>query len=123
MMALTLFVVVASQIRTVTDYIDLIARAIPVYVGFLVAAPLTGRFSAPLFGLDAEAGRSVAFCATIRNSLVVLPLGLALPAPAGALVAAVIVTQTLVELAGVLVLVRAVPWMLPDRTVPGPPAR
>ena len=115
MMALTLFVVVASQIGTVVAHVGLIARAVPIYVAFLAAAPFAGRLSARLFGLETEAGRAVAFSATIRNSLVVLPLGLALPAPAGALVAAVIVTQTLVELAGVLVLVRAVPWMMPDR--------
>lgn len=117
MMALTLFVVVASQIGTVVAHVGLIARAVPLYIGFLAAAPLAGRLSARFFGLDAEASRSVAFSTTIRNSLVVLPLGLALPAPAGVLVAAVIVTQTLVELAGVLVLVKAVPWMLPDRPI------
>lgn len=94
MMALTLLVVVALQIGTVAAHAALLARAVPVYVAFLVLAPIVGSLSARLFRLDVEAGRSVAFSAAIRNSLVVLPLGLALPDPAGALVAAVIVTQT-----------------------------
>lgn len=118
LMALTLFVVVASQIGTVAENLGLIARAVPVYVAFLICAPLVGRVAARLFRLEAPAGRAVAFSAAIRNSLVVLPLALALPAPTNALVAAVIVTQTLVELAGVLVLVRVVPSLLPDRLAP-----
>ena len=49
-----------------------------------------------------------------RNSLVVLPLALALPAEF-ALAPAVVVTQTLVELAGMVVLTRVVPgWLVPD---------
>jgi len=119
LMALTLFVVVASQIGMVAVHLDLIARALPVYVAFLICAPFLGRVAARIFRLEAPAGRAVAFSAAIRNSLVVLPLALALPAPTNALVAAVIVTQTLVELAGVLVLVRVVPLLLPDRVAHG----
>ena len=114
LMAVTLFVVVASQVGMVAANRSLIARAVPVYIAFLICAPLLGRIAASLFRLDAPSGRSVAFSATLRNSLVVLPLALALPEPTGTLVAAVIVTQTLTELAGVLVLVRAIPALLPD---------
>lgn len=117
-MALTLFVVVASQIGTVVANRGLIGRAIPVYVAFLICAPLLGRFAARLFNLEPPARRAVAFSAALRNSLVVLPLALALPEPTGALVAAVIVTQTLVELVGVLVLVRSVPKLVGDAISP-----
>lgn len=50
----------------------------------------------------------MAFSSATRNSLVVLPLGLAIP---GAVpwVAAVIVTQTLIELVSELVYVRLMP--------------
>jgi len=49
-----------------------------------------------------------------RNSLVVLPLALALPA-GYELVPAVVVTQTLIELTGMVVLTRVVPkWLVPD---------
>lgn len=58
--------------------------------------------------LPSDQGRAVAFSAATRNSLVVLPLGLAIP---GALpwVPAVIVTQTLVELVSELVYIKVVP--------------
>ncbi|MBA2715275.1 MAG: arsenic resistance protein, partial [Rubrobacteraceae bacterium] len=53
------------------------------------------------------------FTGATRNSLVVLPLALVLPA-AFDLTPDVVVTQTLVELAGLLVSVRLVPaWLLP----------
>jgi ACR3 family arsenite efflux pump ArsB len=48
------------------------------------------------------------FSGATRNSLVVLPLALALP-PALSLAAVVVVTQTLVELIGMIAYVRIVP--------------
>lgn len=52
------------------------------------------------------------FTGATRNSLVVLPLALALPDRL-AIAAVVVVTQTLVEVAGMVVYVRAVPQLLP----------
>lgn len=49
------------------------------------------------------------FSAGTRNSLVVLPLALALPDPWSTLVAAIIVTQTIVELAGELLYIHLIP--------------
>ena len=70
--------------------------------------------------MDVAAGRALVFTSVTRNSLVVLPLAPALPA-GYALVPAVVVTQTLVELAGMVVLVRVVPgWLLPGRPAPSP---
>ena len=57
-------------------------------------------------------------CGATRNSLVVLPLALAMPSP---LVPAAVVTQTLVELLGMVVLVRVLPRLLRDE--PRPPAQ
>jgi ACR3 family arsenite efflux pump ArsB len=54
------------------------------------------------------------FTGATRNSLVVLPLALALP-DAYAVASVVIVTQTLVEVLGMLVAVRVVPRLLPAR--------
>jgi ACR3 family arsenite efflux pump ArsB len=56
----------------------------------------------------------VVFSAATRNSLVVLPLALALPAQF-ALTPLVVVTQTLVELVAMVVLVAVVPRLMPDR--------
>jgi ACR3 family arsenite efflux pump ArsB len=113
-MALTLLLVVASQIARVEEFLSLVSRAVPVYVAFLVFVPLLARLTARAFRLDTQAGRALIFSAATRNSLVVLPLALALP-DAWRLTSAVIVTQTLVELVGELLYVRLVPSViLPD---------
>jgi ACR3 family arsenite efflux pump ArsB len=116
MMGVTLFVVIASQLPRVRDAFDQIAVVVPVYVAFLLVMPLLGRVVSGLLGLDVGERRALVFTSVTRNSLVVLPLGLALPA-GYELVPAVIVTQTLVELCGMVVLTRAVPVVL----LPAPP--
>ena len=119
LMALTLLVVVASQVPRVEDDLGRVAQVIPVYVAFLVAMALVGRAVARLFGLDAADGRAVVFSGATRNSLVVLPIALALPEEY-ALVGVVVVTQTLVELVGMLVYVQLIPRLLPFAP-PSPP--
>lgn len=112
LMALTLFAVVASHIALLYDSYAFISRAVPVFAAFMVIAPLAARAVSDVFRLDAGAGRALIFSASTRNSLVVLPFAFALPEPGGTLVAAVIVTQTIVELAGELVYIRLVPGVL-----------
>ncbi|QCC59560.1 bile acid:sodium symporter [Natrinema thermotolerans] len=120
MMGATLLVVIASQLPRVRDSIEGIAAVVPVYVAFLVVMPLLGRLAAGLLRLDTGASRALVFTAVTRNSLVVLPLALALPARYE-LAPAVVVTQTLVELAGMVVLTRVVPaWLVPDTPDPIP---
>lgn len=111
-MALTLFVVVASQIGKVSTFADQIVKIIPLYIAFMVIMPVISRFVAKRMGLDTGAGRALVFSGSTRNSLVVLPLALALPGEASTLAAAVIVTQTIVELAGELVYIRWVPKLV-----------
>ncbi|WP_415378670.1 arsenic resistance protein [Halosimplex sp. TS25] len=114
MMAATLLVVVASQLPRVRDSFDQIAAVVPIYVAFLVAMPLLARVVAGRLRLDVGSGRALVFTSVTRNSLVVLPLALALPA-GYELAPAVVVTQTLVELCGMVVLTRVVPaWLVPD---------
>ena len=110
-MALTLLVVVASQLPKIGDSLGQVAKVVPVYVAFLVIMAVGGVAAAWVFGLGTKEGRALIFTGATRNSLVVLPLALALPA-AFALTPAVVVTQTLVELAGLLVYVRLVPSVL-----------
>ena len=112
-MALTLLVVVASQVPRIGGAFGQVAVLVPVYVAFLVVMAVVGVVAARVFGLGTKEGRALIFTSATRNSLVVLPLALALPA-AFDLTPAVVVTQTLVELAGLLVYVRAVPWLLPE---------
>jgi ACR3 family arsenite efflux pump ArsB len=114
MMGATLLVVIASQLPRVEDSIGQIASVVPVYVAFLVIMPLLGRLVAGVFQMRVGEARALVFVSVTRNSLVVLPLALALPA-GYELVPAVVVTQTLVELTGMVVLTRVVPeWLVPE---------
>lgn len=111
-LAVTLFLVVAAQLPRVAGAFEVITGLIPVYVLYLIGAALLGTMAARALRLEVTSGRALVFSTGTRNSLVVLP-ALAVP-EAGALVAAVVVTQTLVELAGELVYVRVVPrWLVP----------
>ncbi|RQO58845.1 arsenic resistance protein [Pseudomonas sp. KBW05] len=111
-MALVLFVVIASQITSVVRDIGLLVPVIPVYVGFLVLAPLMGMLAARLFALPATTARAVTFSASTRNSLVVLPLALALPEDVRGLAATVVILQTLIELVGELIYIRLIPALV-----------
>ncbi|MFI7702454.1 bile acid:sodium symporter [Nonomuraea sp. NPDC049480] len=111
LMAATLITVVASQVPKLDVNL---AAVVPFYVLFLVAMAAAGLTVARLFRLDVPAGRAIVFTGATRNSLVVLPLALALPDHM-AIAAAVVVTQTLVEVVGMVLYVRVVPRLLPLR--------
>lgn len=114
MMAATLLVVIASQFPRVQNSFEQLGAVVPVYVAFLIVMPLLGRAAASLVGMNVGEARALVFTSVTRNSLVILPLALALPA-GYELVPAVVVTQTLVELSGMVVLTRVVPaWLLPE---------
>lgn len=104
---LVLFIVVASVLPQLGQALDAALQVAPVYAAFALLAPLAGWLVARLFRLAPPAGRAVAFSGATRNSLVVLPLALAVPG-AVPLLPAIIVTQTLVELVAELVYVRAI---------------
>ncbi|MFJ7329557.1 arsenic resistance protein [Streptomyces cyaneofuscatus] len=112
LMAATLLVVVASQVPKVGGNLTDVAAVVPFYAVFLVVMAFAGKAVARLFRLDVPGGRAVVFSGATRNSLVVLPLALALP-DAYAIAAVVVVTQTLVEVVGMVLHVRAVPRLLP----------
>ncbi|MFJ5986866.1 arsenic resistance protein [Lentzea sp. NPDC092896] len=110
LMAATLFAVVASQVPKLGDDLGQVVGVVPFYVAFLVVMAFAGVAVARVFRLDVAAGRAIVFTGATRNSLVVLPLALALPDD---LAAVVVVTQTLVEVVGMVVYVRVVPRLLP----------
>ncbi|WP_203705674.1 bile acid:sodium symporter [Asanoa iriomotensis] len=109
LMAATLFVVVASQVPKLTGDVTKVLGVVPFYVVFLVVMAFVGRAVARSFRLDTAASRAVVFTGATRNSLVVLPLALALPQQ---VTAAVVVTQTLVEVLGMVAYVRLVPRLI-----------
>ena len=116
LMAATLFVVVGSQVPKLEGRFEEVVTVVPIYAGFLVVMAVLGVGAARVAGLETGRARALVFSGATRNSLVVLPLALALPA-GYAITPAIVVTQTLVELVGMLVYIRLVP-----RLVPTPPA-
>lgn len=111
---LTLAVVIASQVRAVRDQLADLLPAAALFVAFVVVMTLVGIVVVRRADLDPAAGRAITFSGVTRNSLVVLPLALALPADFS-LAPIVVVTQTLIELVAMLVLVRIVPRLIPVR--------
>ncbi|MFP3713501.1 arsenic resistance protein [Puerhibacterium sp. TATVAM-FAB25] len=116
LMVATLAVVVGSQVAAVGARVADLARAVPVYVAFAVLAAVVGALAGRAARLDVPARRAVLFSTATRNSLVVLPLALALP-DALDLAPLAVVTQTLVELVAMVVLVRVVPVVVRDGAV------
>ncbi|MDT0221642.1 bile acid:sodium symporter [Gordonia sp. AC31] len=113
LMVAVLAIVVASQIPKLDDNLTDVAAVIPFYVAFLAVMAFAGKYLAHAFRLDVSASRAIVFSGATRNSLVVLPLALALPA-GYELAAAVVVTQTLIEVLGMVIYIRAVPTLVPD---------
>ncbi|MGI6879129.1 arsenic resistance protein [Microbacterium sp. gxy059] len=111
-MMLVLIAVIASQVRAIGGEIRSLWVVIPLFAAFAVAMSAAGACASRLLRLDAADGRAALFSGVTRNSLVVLPLALALPLPLAPLV---VVTQTLVELVAMVLLVRLAPRILPAR--------
>src|SRR5690606_34702972 len=106
--AAVLFIVVASMLPRLGDGMAVALQAVPLYVVFAAVAPGVGWLVARLFRLEAGEERAVAFSAATRNSLVILPLAMAVPG-AIPILPAVIVAQTMVELLASLVYMHAIP--------------
>ncbi|WP_238703529.1 MULTISPECIES: bile acid:sodium symporter [unclassified Arthrobacter] len=111
LMMATLAVVVGSQIVGVGEELGSLLSVAPIYAAFLLVMVPLGLLAAKPAGLDVAATRAVVFSGATRNSLVVLPLALALPGHL-ALAALVVVTQTLVELIGMVLYVRFLPLLI-----------
>lgn len=105
--ALVLFVVIAALLPQLGPVRSAVWRVAPLYVAFALIAPVLGWAVARALRLPVPASRAVAFSAGTRNSLVVLPLALAVPGGAP-LLPAVVLTQTLVELLAELLYVRVI---------------
>ncbi|MFP7365825.1 bile acid:sodium symporter [Corynebacterium callunae] len=112
-MMLTLAVVVASQIAAVSGQVGMMLQVIPLFAIFMALMATLGKLAGKIFNQDVPATRALIFSGATRNSLVVLPLALALPAELS-IAAIVVVSQTLVELVGMIIFVRAVPKFVPE---------
>jgi arsenite transporter len=113
LLTITVLVIAASQIQQVLGHAGQLVLVTLVFVGYLGFAALIGWLTARLYSLPVRAGRGVIFSTGTRNSFVVLPLALALPAE-WQLAVPVIVFQAFVEMLGMLLFVHLVPgWLLP----------
>jgi ACR3 family arsenite transporter len=110
----TLLVVFASQTAAVGSEVLALLRVVPLYVVFLAVMLGVGLVAARIARLDVPGARAAVFSGATRNSLVVLPLALALPDSLG-LAPLAVVTQTLVELIGMVIFLRLVPRLTPPR--------
>ncbi|WP_137802501.1 arsenic resistance protein [Kocuria sp. 2SI] len=110
---LVLLTVIASQVAAVRGQLAEIALSVPVYVAFLVLMTALTVLVVRAARLPVASARAAVFSATARNSLVVLPLAVAV-ADQAPLIPLAVVMQTMVELVGMVVLVRLVPRLLPS---------
>lgn len=111
-MALVLMTVVGSQISIIVHDLHIVLTVVPIYICFMIVAPMIGFFSGKILKLPIDLKRTLAFSSSTRNALVVLPLALSLPHQWSTVVTAVVVTQTLVELVGELVYIRTIPKLI-----------
>lgn len=110
----TLFSVVASQIYEVSSQFQSLATAILIFAIFLVLMIVLSIAVGKMFRLDIGAWRALTFSGVTRNSLVVLPVALAFPAQYS-LASSVVVSQTLVELVGMLIMIQLIPKIIRDK--------
>jgi arsenite transporter len=117
LLAAVVFMVAASQVDIVRETLTtgLLVNLVFVFALFLFVAGLLGRIVAQLFRLGPTEGRVLAFSFGTRNSFVVLPVALALPAGLE-FAAVVIVLQSLVELFGMIGYL----WWVPKALFPAP---
>ncbi|PTG41799.1 arsenic resistance protein, partial [Staphylococcus cohnii] len=108
-MALVLFSIVGSQINKIIHNLNIVITVIPIYICFLIIAPLIGTLCGKLFKVTQETKRTIAFSSSTRNALVVLPLALGLPNHWVTITTTVIITQTLCELLGELIYIKMIP--------------
>ncbi|MBU1816016.1 MAG: arsenic resistance protein [Gammaproteobacteria bacterium] len=114
LLALVVGMVAAAQVGTVWQGLQVLPLVVPVFGVFLVAAALVAKALARWLALPTAQGRTLAFSLGTRNSFVVLPLALALPAGWEA-TAVVVVVQSLVELLGMA----AYLWWVPRKLFAG----
>ena len=113
LLALVVLAIAASQVSIVFDSLPILGGLLLVFSGFLLAAAMLAGLLARMLALPAAQGRVLVFSLSTRNSFVVLPLALSLPASYELAVVAV-VCQSLVELIGMAFFL----WWVPNRLVP-----
>ncbi len=110
LLAVVVFLIAGAQVGAVLNAGPVLLTVLPVFAGFLLAAALIARLLTRVLRLPMDSGRTLAFSFGTRNSFVVLPFALALPA-GWETATVIIVFQSLVELFGMVFYL----WWLPKR--------
>ncbi|NIC04870.1 arsenic resistance protein [Halomonas sp. DX6] len=113
LLALVVFCIAVTQVGVVSASLPVLGGLLLAFSCFIIAAALLARLLARLFELPTAQGRVLTFSLATRNSFVVLPLALSLPASYELAVVA-IVFQSLVELIGMVIFL----WWVPQRLFP-----
>lgn len=108
LLAVVVFLIAGAQVGAVRGAVGLFPVVVPLFVVFLLGALAIAKGLCHLLKLPADHGRTVAFSLGTRNSFVVLPFALSLPA-GWEVAAVVIVVQSLVELFGMVFCL----WLVP----------
>lgn len=111
LLTLVVFLIAGAQVGAVRGAFHLMPILLPLFAFFLLAAALIAWWLTRLMRLPKRQGRTLAFSLGTRNSFVVLPFALSLPAGWKA-AAVVIVLQSLVELFGMMAYLRWLPGRL-----------
>lgn len=109
--ALVLFIIIASVIPSLKGQTVTVLQVIPIYIAFAILAPVVGWIIGRLFQLNVPANRALMFSSSTRNSLVILPLALAIPGY-NSVIPVIIITQTLIELISQLVYIKIIPKLI-----------
>ena len=110
LLAMVVFLIAGAQVSAVRNALGLLPVVVPLFIVFLLLAALVAKGLAGLLALPTDHGRTLAFSLGTRNSFVVLPFALSLPA-GWEVAAVVIVVQSLVELFGMVFYL----WWIPRR--------
>ncbi|MCX8999695.1 arsenic resistance protein [Rhizobiaceae bacterium BDR2-2] len=113
LLAVVLFLIAASQVEAVAESLPVMGKIFIACVAFLIGGVICGLLIGKAFKLPVPQARTLVFTLTTRNSFVVLPFALALPAT-WEMAAIVIVFQSLIELFGMLALL----WLVPRKLLP-----
>lgn len=111
LMALVLFLIVATQIPMISQNIAQISAVIPIYLLFMIIAFIAALLIGKVMSFSSKEIRTLIYSTGTRNSLAVLPFAFALSPNIAGIVAAVIVTQTFVELIGELFYTKITPYI------------
>lgn len=113
MLAVVILLVVASHTEPIRENLVLVPWVVLAGLLFLTFGLLISKLAATVMKLPTVQGRTLAFSFGTRNSFIVLPFALSLPA-GWEIAAIVIVIQSLVELFGMIFYV----WFVPTKLFP-----